>query len=646
VVAVTAAIASRVLGFSLFDVQLRASLALADGKIVEMQTGEGKTVAAVPAIAWYARARQGVHVLTANDYLARRDARWMGGIYDRHGLTVGVIQQHMTDDDRRAAYACDVTYGTANEIGFDYLRDQLALHPDERVLRPFAVAVCDEVDSALIDEARIPLVIAGGATEVSDLPARADRAVRRLAPWDRSIDEGGRNVALTAPGLAAVERDLGCDLYAIDAAPMMAAVHEALHAHTLLRRDVDYVVHGGEVLSVDEFKGRIVRERRWPGGLQTALEWKEGVPNKIPGSVLGSITVENLIALYPAACGMSGTAATQARDFREIYDLEVEVIPTHRPMIRTDHPDLVFATAAEKEAAIIDEIRRTHATGRPVLVGTASVRESESISRHLHGIAHCVLNARNEEAEAAIVARAGERGAVTISTNMAGRGVDIRLGPGVAELGGLHVVGTTRFESRRIDHQLRGRAGRQGDPGSSRFFISTEDALMVKFGSECASPDQAQRIAEGQNLGARLLLRKYETIVEAQRLQIAARRLAVLTGQDKSASDLERQVMLQTIDEHWADYLAAVNGRRADAVWIALGAVNPFAGYIVEIHAMFKELERTIEEEFPQRLEQAVLSGAGPRQRGATWTYLTTDEPFGHLTERIMKGLQRLIRRT
>ncbi len=396
---------------------------------------------------------------------------------------------------------------------------------------------------------------------------------------------------------------------------MMAAVHEALHAHTLVHRDIDYVVHAGEVLSVDEFKGRIVRERRWPGGLQTALEWKEGVPSKVQGRVLGSITVENLVALYPTVCGMTGTAATQARDFREMYDLDVEVIPTHRPMIRVDHPDAVFDTRSAKEAAIVEEIRATHATGRPVLVGTASVQESESISRQLHDISHVVLNARNEEAEAAIVARAGEQGAVTISTNMAGRGVDIRLGPGVAALGGLHVIGTTRYESRRIDHQLRGRAGRQGDPGSSRFFISSEDALMVKFGSECASPDQAQRIAEGQNLGVRMLLRKYETIVEAQRLQLNARRGRLLSGEEARSSDLERQVMLQTIDDLWADYLTAVSDRRADAVWISLGAANPFAGYIVEIHAMFKELERT------HRSGMAgAAGGRGPGRRRAAST--------------------------
>ncbi len=641
-VALTAVIASRVLGFDLFDVQIQAALALADGKVVEMQTGEGKTLAAVPAIAWFARQGQGVHVLTANDYLARRDAAWMGGIYRRLGLSVGVVQQPMSNAERRLAYHCDITYGTANEVGFDYLRDQVALHPGDRVLRPFAVAVIDEADSALIDEARIPLVIAGGAGSGGDVAAQADRAVRRLTPFDRSIDEGGRNVALTGSGLAAVERQLGCDLYATGNGAMMAAVHEALHAHTLLHRDVDYVVHEGQVLSVDEFKGRIVRDRRWPGGLQTALECKEGVARKVQGRVLGSITVEHLVALYPAVCGMTGTAATQARDFSEMYDLEVQVIPTHRPPARIDHPDAVFDTIAEKEAAVVAEIRAVHASGRPVLIGTASVQESESLSRQLHGIDHRVLNARNEEAEAAIIARAGEHGAVTISTNMAGRGVDIGLGPGVAALGGLHVIGTSRYESRRIDHQLRGRAGRQGDPGSSRFFVSRQDSLLIKFGEGCAPPDQAQRIAEGQNLDIRLLLRKYETIVEAQRLLIGARRHEVLTSERPA---LERVVMLQTIDDLWADYLTAVSDLRADSVWISLGAANPFANYTVRIHAMFQEFEQAIDEEWPARLTAARINGTAPEERGATWTYLTTDEPFGHLTERMMKGLRRMMRR-
>ena len=503
----------------------------------------------------------------------------------------------------------------------------------------------DEADSALIDEARIPLVIAGGDGEVGDFAYAADQAVRRLRPGGWSIDDTGRNVALTPYGLSAVQRVLGCDLYAVGAGGMLAAVHEALHAHTLLHRDIDYVVHDGQVLSVDEFKGRIVRDRRWPGGLQTALECKEGVARKVQGRVLGSITVENLIALYPTVCGMSGTAATQSRDFREMYDLGVEVIPTHRPMIRVDHPDEVFERKAEKDDAVVAEICAMHATGRPVLVGTASVQESESLSRRLDRIPHAVLNARHEEVEAAIIARAGERGAVTISTNMAGRGVDIKLGDGVAAQGGLHVIGTTRYDSRRIDHQLRGRAGRQGDPGSSRFFISNEDPLMVKFGGECATPDQAQRMAEGQNLDIRLLLRKYETIVEAQRRLIGERRHAVLTGAVPCGSDLGRVVMLQTIDELWSDYLTAVNDLRADSVWISLGAANPFANYIVQVHAMFEQFQRTIDEEWPARLEQAQIQGVDPRQRGATWTYLTTDEPFGHLTERIMRGLRQMVRR-
>jgi preprotein translocase subunit SecA len=367
------------------------------------------------------------------------------------------------------------------------------------------------------------------------------------------------------------------------------------------------------------------------------------VLRKVQGRVLGSITVENLVALYPTVCGMTGTAATQAQDFREMYGLEIEIIPTHRPVIRIDHPDCLFDTKAGKEAAVIENIRAEHARGRPVLVGTSSVQESESLSRRLGDITHSVLNARNEEAEAAIIARAGERGAVTISTSMAGRGVDIRLGPGVAELGGLHVVGTGRYDSRRVDHQLRGRSGRQGDPGSSRFFVSSEDPVMVKFGSEGMTPDAAQRIAEGQHLDVRLLLRKYESVVEGQRLAIGERRRRVLAGEEACGSQLERVVTLRTIDQLWADYLAGVSDLRAGTVWTSLGASNPFANYIARIHAMFQEFERAITEELPARLAQASATGIDPQQRGATWTYLTTDEPFGPINERFMRGLRRAL---
>jgi preprotein translocase subunit SecA len=403
-------------------------------------------------------------------------------------------------------------------------------------------------------------------------------------------------------------------------------------------------------VSVDEFKGRSVPDRRWPPGLQTAIELKEGVTPKRQGRVLGSITIQNLVALYPAVCGMTGTAATQADEFREIYELEVETIPTNRPVVRVDQPDAVFPTKAAKETALVFEITAVHETGRPVLVGTASVEESERLSRALVNVPHHVLNARNEEAEAVIIARAGERGAVTVSTNMAGRGVDIRLGPGVAELGGLHVIGTNRHESRRIDNQLRGRAGRQGDPGSSQFFVSYEDPLMIKYGATdprmTYTPDSIQRTAEGQNLDIRIFLRKYESVLEGQRLALQERRLEVLTGKATSLSETERLVTLTTIDDLWSDYLSAVTELRAGTVWISLGGGNPMGDFVVRLHAMFENLQRTIDDEIAARLENADITLVEARERGATWTYLTTDEPFGSITERAMRGLVRMVQKT
>jgi preprotein translocase subunit SecA len=555
--ALSAVVASRVLGVQMFDEQLQASLELTRGRIVEMQTGEGKTLAAVPAVAWLARSGEGVHVLTANDYLARRDAEWMRGIYERLGLSVGFIQQGMSTSDRRRAYRADVTYATANEVGFDYLRDAMATEPAEQVHRGFSAVLVDEADSILIDEARVPLVIAGGADEQADLPLRADHAVRSLVVGRHFTIEGhARNILLTPAGVAHVERALGCEnLFDNASLAEHTAVQDALHAHALLRVDVDYVVADDEVRPVDEFKGRIVPDRRWPAGLQTALEVKESVRRRPQGRILGSITVEHLIGLYTHVCGMTGTASTQTHEFRDVYDLDVSVIPTHRPVIRQDHPDEVFGTRAEKDDAVLREIRALHASGRPVLVGTASVEESERLSGALHGIPHHVLNARNEAAEAAIIARAGDRGAVTISTNMAGRGVDIRLGEGVDDLGGLHVIGTNRHESRRIDHQLRGRAGRQGDPGSSRFFVSREDPLLMKFseGDPAMSPDQCQRVAEGENLEIRQFLHRYESVIEAQRRSIAERRQALvedgvgLEGPEAARGRLVRLAVMRRI---------------------------------------------------------------------------------------------------
>ncbi|MEO8481191.1 MAG: accessory Sec system translocase SecA2 [Acidobacteriota bacterium] len=649
VAAITAVVAWRVLGLEMHDGQIEAALALARGRIVEMPTGDGKTLAAVPAIVWNARRGHGVHVMTVNDYLARRDAAWMGGIYERLGLSVAAVQQAMTPDERRAAYCADITYATANEIGFDYLRDGLAPNVDDRVHRVhrvyqgLAAAVIDEADSILIDEARTPLVIAGGSAEHDDLPFIADGVVRHLRPGsDFTCEPAGRLVLLTPAGVARVERTTGC-LNLFDAAnlAMHTAVQDALHAHALLQKDVDYVVHRGAVLSVDEFKGRIIRDRRWPAGLQTAIECKEGVRPRAQGRVLGSITVENLVSLYHDVCGMTGTAATQAREFRDIYGLDVEVIPPNRPIIRVDRPDRVFETKAGKEQAIVDEIRCIHGTGQPVLVGTESIEASERLSRALEDVPHALLNARHEEEEAAIVALAGVRGAVTISTNMAGRGVDIALGPDVAALGGLHVIGASRHESRRIDHQLRGRAGRQGDPGSSEFFVSREDALMVKYagGDAGIEPDQIQRISEGQNLDIRLLLRKYESVIESQRRMVALKRQAALAG-DGLTTETERRITLHVIDELWADYLAAVAELRSGAMWVAQSYADPHGYYLKQVHAMFGELERAIVAEVAQRLADPEAAEAlVPRERSATWTYITTDDPFGPMSLRIIRRL-------
>jgi preprotein translocase subunit SecA len=632
------------------DEQLHASIALAAGHIVEMQTGEGKTLAAVPAVVWHARAGNGVHVMTANDYLARRDAEWMRDIFRRLGLSVAAIQQGLSTGERRKAYLADVTYATANEIGFDYLRDGIAMDIRDVVHRPLAQvsAVIDEADSMLIDEARIPLVIAGGSADRSDLPALADRAVRELLPDQHyTRDPAGRNVVLTPDGIRRVEHALGVpNLFDEVHLDLHAAVQDALHAYVLLKRDVDYLVRDGAVVSVDEFKGRVVEDRRWPAGLQTALECKEGVRLQTQGRILGSITVENLVAMYGRVCGMTGTAATQAGELREIYGLEVKAIPTHRPVVRVDEADVLFATRAGKEAAVADEIRRRHASGQPVLVGTASVEESERLSRRLSGLPHVVLNARHEAREAEIVARAGERGAVTISTNMAGRGVDIVLGAGVTALGGLHVIGTNRHDSRRIDHQLRGRSGRQGDPGSSQFFVSREDLLFVRHGAEYPDiePDQLQPMAEGQNLDIRLFLRKYESVVEGQRLAMRERREAVLSGETPAASDVERRLTLEVLDDLWSDYLAAIGELRAGTPWLSLGGKDPHQTYLAEVHGMFEQMTSSIAEEVHARLAEAADGAAPPRRRGATWTYLTTDEPFGPMTQRIVRGLARMIR--
>jgi preprotein translocase subunit SecA len=651
VIAATAIMAKRVLGLDMFDVQLQGAIALAKGRIAEMQTGEGKTLAAVPAIIWYAKQGKGVHVMTVNDYLARRDSQWMGGIYARLGFSVGCIQQGMAQADRRHGYACDITYATANEVGFDFLRDQLALQTSDQVHRPFAAAVIDEADSILIDEARIPLVIAGGDFEDELLAVRADHVVRRLQRgFHFVIEEHFRNTSLTDEGIRVAEAGLGCgNLFAADNLPLLSAVQDALHAHALLRRDVDYIVRDGTILSVDEFKGRVAQDRRWPAGLHSAIEAKEGVALKTQGRILGSITLQNLIAQYANVCGMTGTAATQADELLKIYNVDVEVIPPNRPVIRSDYPDLVCRTRREKEQAVLDEVRSVHLTGRPVLIGTASVGESERLSALLGDVPHQVLNARHEEQEAALIAAAGERGAVTISTNMAGRGTDIKLGEGVAQLGGLHIVGTNRHEARRIDFQLRGRAGRQGDPGSSRFIVSLEDDIMVRYGEDIGrlhhTPESVQRVVEGKNLELRLFLQKYEGTLEGQRQLIHTRRQDVLDVlKDASMPAFDRLVTLRAIDDLWADHLAEVTELRSGIQWVAWGGRDPLFEFLTRMDQMFRDLVATLPSEIEQRIDEARLEGLDPSQRGATWTYLTTDNPFGRLSDRILKGILNKVR--
>ena len=658
--AAAAAAASRILGQEMYDVQLRGALALARGSIAEMQTGEGKTLAAVPAIAWLARQHNGVHVMTVNDYLARRDAAWMGDVYRLLGLSVGYVQQGMTPLERRAAYRCDITYATANEIGFDVLRDRLALHLDRQVHRPFFAAVIDEVDSILIDEARIPLVIAGGDTGASALAYVADQVVRRMQiQVHYTVDVGGHNAALTDSGIGAVESAFGCgNLFEEQNLRLHTAVQDALEAHALLHRDVDYLVKGGAIEMVDEFKGRVALNRRWPASLHSAVEAKEGVAAKPQGMVLGSTTIQHLIALYPRVCGMTGTAATQAIEFQTMYGLPVETIPTNRPVIRIDHPDRLFPTKAEKEKAVAAEIRRVHPTGQPVLVGTASVEESERLSRMLPDVPHRVLNARNDEAEAAIVAQAGQPGAVTISTNMAGRGTDIRLGEGVPALGGLYVIGTNRHESRRIDNQLRGRAGRQGDPGCSRFFISLEDPLMVKYADLDPryrdDPESIQRLVEGQHLDQREFLHRYDLPVEGQRHKIHTYRQSLLDGTIACRSGLEQQISLRVIDDLWADYLARLEDFRSGIPWQSFASMpgfffgtdwrDPHFTFLRQIDEWFPELEAGIPEEIARRLAEAEAGGGAKlTDRGAVWTYLTTDQPFGKWTERILKGIRKKV---
>jgi len=647
--------ADRVLSMRPFDVQILAGLAMQEGHLAELATGEGKTLAAVAPTFFNALSGRGAHILTFNDYLAGRDAEWMGPVYTFLGLSVGVIQEDMTAEERRLAYAADVTYATAKEVGFDYLRGLLANDPSEIVQRPFHYAIVDEADSILIDEARVPLVIAGNLDESLDSPGGFAALARELRPGVHyAIDENGRNVNLTNPGIDAIEHKLAiADLLGTDQVDTMTRVNAALHAKELLHREVDYLVRDGRIDLIDEFTGRVVEDRHLPDGLQAAVAAKEGLVPGSAGTILGSITLQHLLTRYEKIAGMTATAYTACGELKEFYGLTTIVIPPNAPSIRIDHPDRFFGTAHAKRQALVDEIVATNRSRRPVLVGTASVRESERLAAELREeeVTCRVLNARRDADEAAIIADAGLPGAVTISTNMAGRGTDIRLGGAderdhdeVVKLGGLYVIGTNRHESRRIDNQLRGRAGRQGDPGSTRFFVSLEDPLLERFDlrgliqpvrigdGECDHPvvfrelDRTQRIIEGQNLDIRRTLTKYSEMIEQQRVLLQRRRDVALHG---SADHDERGVTLALIDRAWRDYLGFVMELRDSIHLRTVARLDPLAEFQKEVIEAFAALLPRLDQEILETLESGIdLDGLGLRAPSSTWTYIVSDDPF------------------
>ena len=612
--AVVREVSMRLLNMRHFDVQLMGGMVLHEGSIAEMKTGEGKTLVATLPVYLNSLAGNGVHVVTVNDYLARRDAEWMGPVYHALGLSVGIIQHDMDDRARYNAYRSDVTYGTNNEFGFDFLRDNMKYSHSEFVQRSLHYAIVDEVDSILIDEARTPLIISGPTEESTDKYYRIDRVIPRLKkePQNYTLDEKARSVALTEEGVSEAERLLGVDnLYDPGNIETLHHVNQALKAHVLFRSDVDYVVKDGEVIIVDEFTGRLMPGRRYSDGLHQALEAKEHQKVANENQTLASITFQNYFRMYSKLAGMTGTADTEAAEFHTIYKLEVVVVPTNRELIRHEYADVIYRTEAEKLQAVSEEIEELHNNGQPVLVGTISIEKSESLSKFLkrRGVAHNVLNAKNHEHEAEIVAQAGRKGAVTISTNMAGRGTDILLGGNpeflarkacklgandpdypaqlarmhsqcaaehdeVVDCGGLHILGTERHEARRIDNQLRGRSGRQGDPGSSRFYLSLEDDLlrifgserisgvMAKLGLEAGEPiehrmitraiENAQRKVEAHNFDIRKHLLEYDDVMTRQREVIYSQRREALETEevDDLVAEMTGEVLQDIFGTH------------------------------------------------------------------------------------------------
>ncbi len=730
--------AKRTLGQRHFDVQVLGGIVLHQGRIAEMKTGEGKTLVATMPVYLNALSGGGVHIVTVNDYLASRDSEWMGQIYKLLGMDVGLIVHGQDAATKRQAYQADITYGTNNEFGFDYLRDNMVLYKDQLVQPKLNYAIIDEVDSILIDEARTPLIISGSIEQDTSRYYRYSKLVPRLKKEvDYSVDEKARNVALTEEGVARVEEALDVENL-FDHANMEISHHvnQALRAHVLMKRDRDYVVKDNQVVIVDEFTGRLMAGRRYSNGLHQAIEAKEGVRIERESQTLASITLQNYFRMYGKLAGMTGTAKTEEDEFRKIYGMDVLVIPTNKPLVRDDLSDMVYRNEPGKFRAVVDEIVARHNTGQPVLVGTISIERSELLSDMLKrkGVNHNVLNAKHHEREAEIVAGAGQRGAVTLATNMAGRGTDIVLGEGVPDLGGLHILGTERHEARRIDNQLRGRSGRQGDPGSSQFFISMEDDLMRLFGSDrfkgildrvgmeedmpiehgllSRAIETAQKRVEGRNFEIRKYVLEYDDVMNKQREVIYRQRRQILQGEDlkeqvlkmiddvisrsvdtwaspdvypeeydlkglvdfaannflvpgsisvkdldgmyrdevqtwlqqkvrelydqreeqigpEMMRELERVVVLRTVDRRWMDHLDMMDDLRQGIGLRAFGQKDPLTEYKFEAYDMFNNMSESIQEEVaklimrvqlaskPVRRSVAVANPSGGSQQGS-----------------------------
>ena len=640
----------RVTGMRHFDVQLLGGIVLHRGDIAEMRTGEGKTLVATLPVYLNALTGKGVHVVTVNDYLATRDSEDMGRIYKFLGLSVGLVVHDLTYDQRRRAYNADVTYGTNNEFGFDYLRDNMVISADQMVQRPLNYCIVDEVDSILIDEARTPLIISGPGEKSTDLYYTLAGIVKTFTKDDYTMDEKQKTIAPTDSGVAKVEKMLGIsNMFDNDHLDLNHLVIQALRARFMMHRDKDYVVKNGEIVIVDEFTGRLMFGRRYSDGLHQSIEAKENVKVQGESKTLATITFQNYFRMYDKLAGMTGTAKTEEDEFNKIYKLDVYVIPTNKPAIRRDLPDVIYKTKNAKYRAVVREVKKRHATGQPILVGTTSINQSEILSQLLdkENIVHNVLNAKYHEKEAEIIKNAGQKGMVTIATNMAGRGTDIKLGPGVAELGGLMIIGTERHESRRIDNQLRGRAGRQGDPGTTQFFLSLEDDLMRIFGSENISKfmdklgmdedepitakmitrsiEKAQKKVESHNFEIRKYVLEYDDVMNQQREVLYGQRRQVLTA------DSLRDTIMGMVDDIIHEGLDKyANEKLYPEEWDFAGLLSQMQQYFVPKNATsVEELENLSRVEVQDKLKQIAVD--------------LYDERLKEIGEQTMKELEKAI---